>query len=325
MRSVKVGDISGFEASSYPGRAKAVQEVDLAFEVPGQLVELAVKDGDQVERGQLLARIDAREYQAKLLAAQGAYDTARVNYERAEALVREEALATITRDERRALMDVTKGQLDIARKAVEDTRIFAPFDGTVSLTYVDNFQNVRAKEPVIRLLDLSAVEMVVDIPEGQIGLAPYVKDVTVVFDAFPNRPLTARIRKIGGEASSTTRTYPITLTMDPPDDFEIKPGMAGRATGNLEVPENLAHRGIEIPLSALFTPADEASQQSYVWVVSGDPATVHRRAVEPLRAHARGIGVSGLEPGERIVTAGVNSLREGQTVRLLPDDDEARL
>jgi multidrug efflux pump subunit AcrA (membrane-fusion protein) len=105
---VKVGDISGFEASSYPGRAKAVQEVDLAFEVPGQLVELAVKDGDQVERGQLLARIDAREYQAKLLAAQGAYDTARVNYERAEALVREEALATITRDERRALMDVRR-------------------------------------------------------------------------------------------------------------------------------------------------------------------------------------------------------------------------
>lgn len=321
VRTVVVGDAAGFQSSTFPGRAKAAQEVDLAFEVPGQLSERPVKTGDVVRRGQLLARIDPRDYEARLHAARGAYQTAKVDYDRAVALVEQEALAAIVRDQRRAQMDVTYGQLKLAEKAVEDTRMYAPFDGTVSLTYVDNFQNVFAKQPVIRLLDLSQIEMVIDVPEGQVGLGQYVASVTVVFDAFPDHPLEARIKEIGGEASATTRTYPVTLTMDPPESFEIKPGMAGRSTGHLELPEDLASRGIEIPVSAIFSPDDESSQQSYVWVVGGEPPIVERRAVEVVRTSVRGVEVQGLEGGERIATAGVRTLREGQEVRLTPDQE----
>ncbi len=317
VRSIVVGDVGAFDSGSYPGQAKALQEVDLGFEVSGQLVERPVAVGDRVQPGQLLARLDPRDYQARLAAAKGVHGTAKANYERAVALVREGALAEIVMDQRRARFDAADGELRLAQKSFDDTRMYAPFAGTVSVTYVDNFQNVLAKQPVIRLLDLSKIEMQVGIPEDAITLAPYITGVKVRFDAFPGREFPAEIKEIGAEASHTTRTYPVTLLIDPPEDIEIKPGMAGQAAATAELPEDLNRTGVEIPVSAVFSPPDQASQQSYVWIVHGEPLSVSQREVTVLGVSQRGVRVQGLAAGDRIATAGVHSLSEGQPVRLL--------
>ena len=148
--TMTVADVASFSESTLPGRAKAAQEATLAFEVSGQLVERPVDVGDRVKQGDVLARLDPRDYEARVLATRGAYQTAKVQYERAEALVKEEALAVSIRDDRRALLDVADGNLRQARKALADTRLVAPFAGTVSATYVENFQNVLAKQRVPR-------------------------------------------------------------------------------------------------------------------------------------------------------------------------------
>ncbi len=317
VRSIVVGDVGAFDSGSYPGQAKALQEVDLGFEVPGQLVERPVDVGQLVQPGQLLARLDPRDYEARLSAARGVHGTAKANYQRAVALVREEALAEIVMDQRRAVFDAAAGELRLAQKAFDDTRMYAPFAGTVSVTYVDNFQNVLAKEPVIRLLDLSKIEMEVGIPEDAITLAPYITGVKVRFDAFPAREFPAEITEIGAEPSRTTRTYPVTLVIDPPEDIEIKPGMAGQAKASAELPEDLHRSGVEIPVSAVFSPPDQDSQQSFVWIVAGQPLSVSRREVKMLGVSERGVRVQGLAAGDRIATAGVHSLSEGQQVLLL--------
>ncbi len=317
VRSIVVGDVGAFDSGSYPGQAKALQEVDLGFEVPGQLIERPVLVGDLVRPGQLLARIDPRDYEARLASAKGVHGTAKANYERSVVLVREEALAEIVMDQRRAVFDAADGELRLAQKAFDDTRMYAPFAGTVSVTYVDNFQNVQAKQSVIRLLDLSKIEMQIGIPEDAITLAPYITGVKVRFDAFPDREFSAEIKEIGAEASHTTRTYPVTLLIDPPEDIEIKPGMAGQATASAELPEDLNRTGIEIPASAVFSPSDQESQQSFVWILQGEPLSVSQREVKVLGASQRGVRVQGLAAGDRIATAGVHSLSESQQVRLL--------
>lgn len=317
VRSLVVGDVVAFQERSLPGRAKATQEVDMAFEVSGQLIERPVNVGDPVEPGQILARLDPRDYEARLLSAQGAYRTAKANYERAEALVAEDAMPEIVRDERRAIFDLSAGELRQAEKAVADTKLLAPFAGTVSATYVDNFQNVRAKEPVIRLLDVSKMEMTVDVPEGSIGFAPYIKDVIVRFDALADREFHARIKEVSNEASRTTRTYPVTLIFDPPEDGAVLAGMAGHASPLVELPEDLQSSGIEVPVSAVFSPPEDSSQASYVWVLEGEPPTSRRREVTVLDTTPRGVRIQGLAPGERIATAGVHYLRDGQEARIL--------
>ena len=117
--------------------------------------------------------------------------------------------------------------------------MIAPFDGAIAAKYVENFQTVQAGQVVARLLDTAKVEMVIDIPESMIALAPYVTDLVCVFDAFPELTLTgAEITEIGTEASATTRTYPVTIVMGQPAEptgAKLFPCMAGRARGTAQL------------------------------------------------------------------------------------------
>jgi RND family efflux transporter MFP subunit len=318
VRSMAVGDEASFTARWWPGRAKATLEVDLGFEVSGQLIERSADVGDEVKAGTVMARLDARDYENALLRAKAERDRAKANYGRLAEAAKTGAVSRQELDDGRARYNQAEAQVAIRQKAVDDTRIVAPFDGIVSQTYVDNFQNVRVKQPVIRLLDVSRIEMVINIPEDRINLAPYIQEVRVRFDALPGVEIPATIREIGNEASEATRTYPVTLSMDPArQGAEVKPGMAGEATARVELPDELREVGIEVPQSALLAPDGAPAQETFVWVVDEETQTVHRRKVVPGQLTVRGgTLVQGLEPGERIVTAGVHSLREGQKVRI---------
>jgi multidrug efflux pump subunit AcrA (membrane-fusion protein) len=161
--------------------------------------------------------------------------------------------------------------------------------------------------------------MIISIPEDLINLTQYVKGVRVRFDAIPGTEAHATIKEIGAEASQATRTFPVTLIMDPTiGDTRINPGMAGEArAGDVEVPEHLLETGIEVPATAIFSPDGEDPSKTFVWVVDEQTSTVHRREVTPVKLTERGgTLVKGVEPGERIATAGVHRLREGQQVRI---------
>jgi len=172
----------------------------------------------------------------------------------------------------------------------------------------------------VRLLDASRVQIVVDIPETLISRLPQVEEFWVVFDAFPDRKITAELFAVGTEASLTTRTYPVTLIMDQPEDINILAGMAGRAYGR----RRSAQAGSDelvVPASAVFTPDD--STESRVWIVNRDTGIVSLRSVKTGGFTNNGIALTeGVEAGEWVATAGVHSLKEGQRVRILESGAE---
>ena len=209
----------------------------------------------------------------------------------------------------------------MAQNNLEYTRLTAPFDGTIVAKQVENYQTVLPRQVICRLLDTSKVEFVVDVPESMISLVPYVTDIVCVFDAFPDLKIPAEIKEIGTEASTTTRTYPVNLIMDQPEGATILSGMAGRATGRPKMTEDAGEKGVVVPAGAIFTP--ESEKQSYVWIVEEPAQTVTRRAVTVGAPTAFGILIKeGLSAGQWIVTAGVQSLSEGQQVQLLTEGDE---
>ena len=189
-------------------------------------------------------------------------------------------------------------------------------------TYVDNFESVRAGQQIVRMIDDSKVEMVVNIPEDLISLTPHVEKVYVRFDAFPDHTLEAIVKEISSEASQTTRTYPVTLIMEQPKDVKVLPGMAGKTIGvDMAATADLAKGGLNIPVAALYTIPN--SQDSYVWVIDETNSVVVQRLVAVGNLTDHGILIeSGLEAGEWIATAGVNYLRQGQQIRILQDDEE---
>lgn len=314
--STVVGDLQGFGGRWWPGRAKAALEVDLGFEVSGQLEERLVVVGDEVKTGDVMARLDPRDFENLLTRSKAERDRAKAFFDRVNEAAKTGAVARQDVDDARARLDQAGAQVRIRQKAVDDARIVAPFDGLVSATYVDNFQNVRVKQPVIRLLDVANLEIIINIPENLINNADYVSDIVVRFDAFEGVEIPARIKEIGREASQATRTFPITLVFDPgAAGVDVQPGMAGQVRGKVDLPDELREQGIEVPTAAIFTPDGEETEDSYVWVVDEAQGLVTRRRVEPVRITQRGgTLVNGVEPGERIVTVGVHRLREGQQV-----------
>jgi RND family efflux transporter MFP subunit len=138
----------------------------------------------------------------------------------------------------------------------------------------------------------------------------------VHYDAFPGREFPAQIKEVSNEASETTRTFAVNLIMDQPEDVEILPGMAGRATGRVELPGGIEETGFEVSASAVFSRDNE---KTYVWIVDPDAGNVSRREVEVGRVTPRGLVVKGVKPGEWVAIAGANVLQEGQKVRILEE------
>ena len=336
VRAVKVEDYAGLKGRGFPGRAEATQEIDLAFRVSGPLITRPVNVGDEVKQGDVVARIDPRDFevnlrnvQAQLAEAKAAFERARGDFRRQKNIFEKDPGATSEaavdrareeRDRAAANVESLTASVRTAQDQLDDTSLKSPFDGTVVTTFVENFQNVRQKEPIVRILDTSHIEMVVNVPEDMIVLAPRVETVSMTFDAFPNRQFEGTISEIGREASQTTRTFPVTLIMEQPEDIKILPGMAGTARATkINLPDERQATGVVVPTGAIFTPNTET--RSHVWIIEpaeGDLGVLERRPVSTGDLTRQGVMVTdGLSAGEWIVTAGVQSVHEGQTVRIL--------
>ncbi len=335
VKAIKVGDVAQVGGRSFPGQARATREANLSFRVAGPLITLPVKVGDAVKKGQVMASIDPRDYQVSLDNVQGQLERAKATAARAESEYKREvkifeedpgatsktavARKKEQRDSARANIKSLEASVAAAKDKLRYTSLRAPYDGIVTEIYVENFEDVRAKQAIVRVLDPSRIEMVINIPENLISYAPLVEKVFVRFDAFPDREIEATVKEIGQEASETTRTYPVTLIMDQPEGITILPGMAGktvRAEG--DVPDQAGDAGIEVPVSATFSP--DHSGKTYVWVIDEQTKSVKRREIKAGRLSEGGITVQeGLEAGEWVATAGAHYLREGQKVRILDD------
>jgi RND family efflux transporter MFP subunit len=336
IKAMKVGAEEPFGGRWFPGKATATQEANLSFRVSGTVQRIPVDIGTEVKQGDLLARLDPQDYQvalnnaqAQLRKATAGLDLAESEYARVARVFQKDpgAVSKSMVDVRKAELDTARAQIVSAKAEVERatdnlsyTYMKSPYDGVVVEKFVDQFEEVQAKQQVIRVLDSSSIEFTVQIPETLMEHVDIVRELgaLVVFDTFPDAEVSARVKEVGKEASKTTRTYPVTLIMDQPENFKILPGMAGKAKGDKKATAKIAAEeglvGVEIPISATFS--DEA-KQTFVWVVDENSKKVNKRAVTIINLTENGAMITGLEPGEMIATAGANMLVQDQQVRIL--------
>jgi len=337
VKAMKVTEVLQFRQRQFPGTAKATQEIDLSFRVSGPLITLPVDIGDEVSVGDVVARIDPRDYEVELRSAQGELNEsiaimkrANADYKRVKTIFETDpgAISQISvdnalqaRDSARAKVDALTASVATKNDRLKYTHLKAPFDGVVVNKYVENFQDVRQKQAVVRIVDKSQIEMIISIPENLIMLASTAENIEVIFDPFPDRKIPAEIKEIGAEASKTTRTYPVTLIMEQPDDITILPGMAGKATGHAPEDQSMVPKGRLVPVDAIFSPDD--IDKTYVWIIDEKSKQVTKQEVTTGRLSNTGILVTdGLETGVWIAIAGVHNLREGMEVRILEEKAE---
>lgn len=316
VKAMQVGQDTGFSGRSFPGRARATQEVNLAFDVAGTLIERPVNVGDEVKTGDLIARLNPKDFQANVKSAQARLRTSQRNFDRAKELLTKKFISQAEYDRLESKVDIDESDLAVAQKALADSVILAPFDGRISRLQVENYEAVQAKKVVARLLDSTKIEMVINIPENLITQVNSVEDISVTFDSFPENKFAATIKEVSNEASATTRTYPVTLILPQPEEVDILPGMAGKAWSTKRELDEGSPNDLVVPIAAVFTPETEA--QSYVWVIDPSSGQVSMAAINTGRITIRGIEVTdGLTAGQWIATAGVRSLKQGQQVSIL--------
>lgn len=333
VRALQVEETMVMGQRVFPGRTRALNRVNLSFRVSGPLIERPVIVGDKVKKGQTVARIDPRDFEATLKSSKGDLEKtearlrfAESDYKRAETVWKEDpgAISVSYLDQKREEKNQLAGSLKAInaqvksnQDALDDTYLNSPFDGIIVATYVENYEYVKAEQPILRILDLTEVEMMIDVPESLVKYVPNIKNFIINFDTYPGREFNASVKEIGTEASKITRTYPVTLVMKQPEDVTILAGMAGEARVAPKDIQNQNQKGFIIPPSSTFS--DMQLDQSFVWLYDPQSKKVSRREIKIGSLTSRGVIIEeGLSSGDWVVTSGVSFLSEGQTVGLLP-------
>jgi RND family efflux transporter MFP subunit len=259
------------------------------------------------------------------------FDAAVAAFDTAKAAIKEvDAIAGATKAElasANAQVEEAKQSKNVAALNLERSKLVSPMAGEIAVKYVENFQTLQPNQRVLRLLDDSRVKFVVDVPENLISLASTVGNVEIKLDAFPDKTFIAEVYAIGAEASSSTRTYPVTLIFDQPEDVEIRAGMSGKARAIKDSDDDTETKEsdddtktkfvVSLPTASIFESSDG---KKMVWVFDSGKSTVNKMEVTINRIGKHGIEVEGLAIDQTVVVAGVHYLSEGQKVRVLKEE-----
>lgn len=298
----------------FPGRVQAARRAELAFDIPGKVVALPVEEGDAVAAGDLLARLDAAEYEARLAAARAELEQARVDYQRVKTIWEEsQAVARAEVDQKRTALEVARSRFAAAQKDLDDTRLDAPFAGRIARRYVEAFASVQAKEPVVSLQDLARLEVVIHVPERVVHGAPRRMAAEAELEGVPGRRLPVTLKSYASEPDPQTQTYEVVLSLERPEGVTVLPGMA--ATVYPVAESAAAGAPLFVPVAAVVA---RGGDETIVWVVDPQTSRVAPRPVALGSVQGDSVAVTGgLAAGDRVVTAGIHHLREGMPVRPL--------
>ncbi len=317
VRPVKLVELvpqRSVEQRSLPGRVRARQTVDLAFQVAGQIVDFPAMEGGVTAEGDTVAALDRAKFERAIRQAQATFAQEEQNQARLARL----SGNAVPRTE----VEAANTQLELSRLAVEeaeanldDATLESPFDALVASRLVAPFTTVQAGEPVVRLHDMSETLIDINVPEV---LAGDTGDGNVSFTAtFPGRDQTfpLSIWEYEAESADTGQTFRLTLRLEEGADAGILPGTSSMVIIRRE--SEIA-RTILLPHESLVYGAD-GEPHVLVFSASGEDVDSGTVALRPVEIRRRDDGrialVDGVEEGVEIVAAGAALVEDGQSVR----------
>ncbi len=322
VRTVTVEHGAEGEIVSLTGQVRAKDEVSLAFRVDGRMIERPVHVGDVLTADQLVARLDPqiqdnalRSAEANLASIEAVLTQARLTFSRQQQLLKDGWATRANFDEAQqklltaqAQVDSARAQERIAHEQQSYTMLFADSPGAVTAVGAEPGEVVHAGQMVVQLAREGGRDAVFDVPEQLIRNGPPDSPVEIALSNDRQVKATGGVRELAPQADAATRTFQVKVGIaDPPEAMRLGATVVGRL--RLSAPH-----GVEVPASALT----EAEGHPAVWVVDPQSKTVSLRNVEVLRYDPASVVISqGLETGALVVTAGVQTLRPGQKVRVL--------
>lgn len=324
----RVNQLEGRETITVSGTvASPAAPSNVSFLVSGKIIQIGPREGEQVQKGQLLARIDPTDYALSAKTAVAQLEQARIGSERAgdeyrrmKMLYDSRSLAPNNFLKFKATYEATNQQLDqavanekMAQKRLSDTTLYAPITGYISKRSVELGELATSGRPVFEIVRLDPVEISVGVPETDVHLVRIGQSAEIKVPALPGESFTGTVRVINVSADSSTRTYMTRIAVDNPKHI-LRLGMVAEASIRGDQILNIT----TLPGEAVVRDPQGATE---VFVYYPDQGRVYAKRVEIGSVYAKEVEIkSGLSGDELIVLAGQERLRDGASVSTIAAD-----
>ena len=306
----------------FTGTTQPIDQTIVKARVPGRLAEVLVREGDKVSKGQLLARFETIELQAKANERQSAVDAARADLKWAtrdradkDALSARNIVSQSAADQARSahenklsMVAVAEAQLEVARKNLADAEVRAPFDGVIGERIANQGESLPIDGKILTLLDTSHVEIAAQMPAADVVRMQVGQLATVTLEGFGERQFEGRVMRISPTTQVGSRSIPVYVEILDRDE-NLRGGLFGMGTINVK---EKAH-ALAVPIAAVRKDNDGE------FVLAVENGVLVRKPVGVVRTWSRGelAEVKGLDAGMVVVAAPLPGLAAGQAVKLV--------
>jgi membrane fusion protein (multidrug efflux system) len=296
------------------GTAEAIHGVTVSADLPGTVDKINFESGQQVKEGDILVELDTRQERAQLAAAQADYELAKITYDRQQALVKEGVVARTEYDNASAQQKSTEARVGEIRASIDRKTIRAPFSGILGLRQVNLGQYLAAGQAIVSLQAMNPIYVNFGVPQQSTPQLKVGRALKITSDDLPGVEFSGRVTAIDSVVDQTTRNIQVQATLTNPGN-RLRPGMFVQVQVSLGESRNV----ISLPASAInYAPYGDSV---YVIADMQDPKSgqsykgVRQQFVRVEGARGDQVAVvSGINPGDEIVTSGVFKLRNGASV-----------
>lgn len=299
---------------NYPAVVKESNETGLGFKTAGQISRVYVKEGDYVKQGQLLATLDASDYQLAVNALQVQYDQMKSEFGRMQQMFDNKGISQNDYEKAKAGLAQLATQLKANQNKLSYTRLYAPVNGYIQAVNFSRAEMVDAGTQVFSILDDSGMKVEFDVPVSEAGNADASATYSLSYNGGSSDIPVRFISK--SPKADGNQLYTVKLAIDSRRSAGLTPGM--NATVTVCPPEagDQSAVGYNLPLRSVVS----KDGKTCVWVLDRD-STVALREVSFGGVDKNGMAIieSGVSSGDRIISAGVNSLHDGERVKVVKE------
>lgn len=297
------------------GTMEAVQGVTVSADLPGTVAKINFDSGKAVHEGDILVELDTRQEHAQLNALEAQRDFAKITYGRTQKLVSEGVISKADYDQATAQQRSTEANVAEIRATIDRKTIRAPFSGVLGIRKVNVGQYLAAGAPIVGLQRLNPIYVNVGVPQDAVGQVKVGRTLSVTSEQYPGRVFTGRVTALDSAVDETTRNIQVQATLPNPNG-KLQPGMFVQVDLAIGASRPL----ITLPASAIsYAPYGDS-----VFVITDlkDPKGQTYRGVRQQFVKVGGSRgdqvavVSGVNPGDEVVSSGVFKLRNGAAVQV---------
>lgn len=297
------------------GTAAAVQGVTVSADLPGTVAKIYFESGKAVKAGDILVELDTRQEQAQLAANEAQRDLAKINYDRTQQLVKQGVISRQEYDSATAQQRATEANVGEIRATIARKTIRAPFSGILGIRQVNLGQYLPAGQAIVPLQSLNPIYVNFGVPQDEAGRMRVGNTVRVTSEQLVGAYFGGRVTAVDSIVDQTTRNIQVQATLPNPGS-KLRPGMFVQ----VEIPVGEQRSVIELPATAInyapygdsvYVVIDMKDQQGRIY------KGVHQQFVKLGGTRGDQVAIlSGVKPGDEVVTSGVFKLRNGAAVQV---------